>query len=85
MPLEDYFILMAIGGFFILLGVAGIIWGRSEETGYYDSLSTRLDVREYLEHSPKRPEPGALRIGGWIFITLGLLMLAGGGALWFWG
>jgi len=85
MPVEDYFILMAMGGFFVLLGVAGIIWGKSEEKGYYDSRSTRPDVREYLEHSPKPPEPGALRIGGWIFITLGLLMLAGGGALWFWG
>jgi len=85
MPLEDYFILMAMGGFFILLGVAGIIWGKREETGYYDSLSTRPDVREYLEHSPERPEPGALTIGGRIAITLGILMLAGGGALWRWG
>jgi len=83
--MEDYFILMAMGGFFILLGLIGIIWGRREGESYYDSLSTRRDVREYLEHSPERPQPGALKIGGWIAITLGLLMLAGGGALWFWG
>ena len=85
MPMEDYFILMAMGGFFILLGLIGIIWGRREGESYYDSLSIRHDVREYLEHSPERPQPGALKIGGWIFITLGILMLAGGGALWFWG
>lgn len=85
MPFEEHFILMAMGGFFILLGLVGIIWGKGEEAGYYDSLSTRHDVREYLEHSPRRPEPRALRIGGWIAITLGLLMLAGGGALWLWG
>ncbi len=76
---------MAMGGFFILLGLVGIIWGRREGESYYDSLAARHDVREYLEHSPERPEPGALRIGGWIFITLGILMLAGGGALWHWG
>ena len=85
MPYDDWFMLMGMGGLFILLGLAGIIWGKSEEGGYYDSLTTQHDVREHLEHSPGRPEPGALRIGGWIFITLGILMLAGGGALWFWG
>jgi len=85
MPYDDWLMLVGIGGLFILLGLAGIIWGKSEEGGYYDSLTTQHDVREYLERSPGRPEPGALRIGGWIFITLGILMLAGGGALWFWG
>jgi hypothetical protein len=83
--MEDCFILMAMGGFFLLLGLAGIIWGRREGESYYDSLATHHDVREFLERSPGRPEPGALRIGGWIAITLGILMLAGGGALWFWG
>lgn len=85
MPMEEHFILMAMGGFFILLGLIGIIWGKREGESYYDSLSVRRDVREYLERSPERPQPGALKIGGRIAIILGLLMLAGGGALWFWG
>jgi len=85
MPMEEHFILMAMGGFFILLGLIGIIWGKREGEGYYDSLSVHHDVREYLERSPERPQPGALKIGGRIAIILGLLMLAGGGALWFWG
>ena len=85
MPYGDWFILMGVGGFFLILGIAAVIWGRREEKSYYDSLSSRTDVREYLEHWPQRSEPGALKIGGWIAITLGLLMLAGGGALWFWG
>ena len=84
MPHQDWFILMVMGGSFILLGLGAIFWGRAEEKSYYDSLSSRHDVREYLEHSPKRPEPGALKIGGWIAITLGLLMLALGGALLLW-
>ena len=81
---RDAFILMGLGGLFILLGLAGIFWGRSEEKGYYDSISTRTDVREYLEHWPPRPEPGALKIGGWIAITIGVLLLAMGGAFLLW-
>ena len=83
--MEDHFILMAMGGFFILLGLGGIIWGRKEGGDYYDSFSTGPDVKEFLERSSSQPEPGALTIGGRIALILGLLMLAGGGALWLWG
>ena len=86
MPQWNYIILMGMGGLFILLGVAATIWGRREEKGYYDSLAARrTDVREFLEHSPERPEPGALKIGGWIAIAVGLLMIAMGGGFWLWG
>ncbi len=79
------FILMGLGGLFILLGLAGIIWGKREEKSYYDSLSTRPDVREFLEHWPQRPEPGAVKIGGWIAMAIGLLMLVMGGGFLLWG
>jgi len=83
---RDFFILMGIGGLFIILGLATIIWGKREEKGYYNSLSTRADdIREFLEHWPQRPQPGALKIGGWIAITIGVVMLAVGVALWLWG
>ena len=85
MPGGDYLILMGMGGLFIFLGLVSVIWGKSEERRYYDSLSTRTDVREFLEHEPERPEPGALKIGGWIAIAVGLLMVAMGGAFWLWG
>ena len=86
MPLHDCFIVMGIGGLFIVLGLVAIIWGRSEDKSYYNSMSTRTDdLREYLEHWPQRPEPGALKIGGWIAIAIGLLMLAIGGGFWLWG
>jgi len=77
--------LMGMGGVFLLLGLAAIIWGRSEEKSYYNSLSTRLDVREFLEHQPQRPQPGALKIGGWIAVAIGVLMIVAGGALLLWG
>jgi len=85
MPYNDFWILMGIGGLFVLLGLAAIIWGKIEEKSYYDSLSSRTDLREYLEHWPQRPEPGALKVGGWIAIAIGLLMLALGGGRWLWG
>ncbi len=85
MPQHDWFILIGIGGFFILLGLGGIIWGRSEEKSYYNSLSSRYDVREFLERLPWHPEPGALKIGGWIAIAIGVLMLIVAGAFWLWG
>ena len=81
----DWFILMVGGGLFLLLGLVAIMWGRGEEKSYYNAISSRPDVREYLEHQPERPEPGALRIGGWIAIAIGLVMIAMGGAFWFWG
>ena len=85
MPLVECFILMGMGGLFILLGLGAIIWNRREEKSYYDSLTTRPDMREYLEHWPQRSEHGALKIGGWIAIAIGVLMLAMGGGFWLWG
>jgi len=84
MPHQDWFILMTMGGLFILLGVFGIFWGKREEKRYYNSLSTRADVREYLEHWPTRLGLGALKIGGWTAIAVGLFMLAMGTALLLW-
>jgi len=76
---------MGMGGLFILLGLGAIIWGRSEEKSYYDSLSSRPDTREFLERWPHRPQFGALKIGGWIAVAIGVLMIVMGGAFWLWG
>ncbi len=78
---HDWLIVIGMGGVFILLGLASILWGRSEEKSYYDSIATRTDAREYLNHWPHRPEAEALKIGGWIAISIGLLMLVIGGLL----
>jgi hypothetical protein len=83
--MNEQFILMIMGGVFILLGLLALFRGGSEEESYYDSLTTRPDLREYLEHQPERPEAGALKIGGWIAVAVGLFLLIMGGSLWFWG
>jgi len=80
---QDYLILMVVGGVFIILGLAGIIWGKREEKGYYNAISTRHgDTREFMEHWPPRPQPGALKLGGWIAIIIGVLLLITGGVFW---
>ena len=85
MPCQECLILMSMGGFFVLLGIGALFWDRNEEQSYYDGLASRTDVREYLEQLPERPGLGALKIGGWLFISLGLLMIAAGGAILLWG
>ena len=77
--------LMVLGGLFLVIGMALLIGGRSEEKGYYDALSRQTDVREFMVHEPERPEPGALKVGGWIALVVGLAMLVIGGAFWLWG
>lgn len=81
----EWLMLVVVGGVFILLGIGAIFWGRGEEKSYYESISHRPDVREYLEHKPERPEPSALKIGGWIAITVGMAVVIVGGAFWMCG
>ena len=85
MPQADWFVLMGMGGLFVLLGIAAIFWGRREEKGYYNGASHHADIREFLEHWPQRPQLAALKIGGWIAIAVGVLLIAIGGAYWLWG
>lgn len=82
MPEGDYFILMVVGGGFVILGLAGILWGRHEEKNYFNSLTSRSDLREFMDHWPERPQPGALRTGGWIAMIVGLLLLVVGVVFW---
>ena len=76
MPQEDWLILMVVGGIFILVGLTAFFWGRHEEKSYNAALSRRRDdLREFIDHWPPRPQPGAPKIGGWIAIAVGLLLL----------
>jgi uncharacterized membrane protein len=81
----EYFIPIGIGGFFAIVGIILIFLGRGEERHYYDSLASRPDAREFLERWPERPRVGTLKIGGWITLVIGLLLMIMGGAFWLWG
>lgn len=81
--MQDFFMLIVVGGLFIIIGLAAIIWGKREEKGYYNALAKRSgDTREFMEHWPPRPQPGALKIGGWIALAIGVAMLITGGFLY---
>jgi uncharacterized membrane protein len=68
-------ILIGAGGGFILLGIIGILWGRYEEKRLFDALAEKQDLREFSLKHVETPQPGALRIGGWIAIVLGVILL----------
>ena len=82
---QDSVIVLGIGGFFTVAGLAVLFWGRREERKYYDSIAGRHDAREFMEHWPRRAEPGALKVGGWIALALGVIMLILGGVFLIWG
>ena len=81
----EYWLPIAIGGFFAIVGIILVLLGRGEEQRYYDSLAQRTDAREFLERWPERPRLGALKIGGWIAIVVGGMLIIMGGAFWLWG
>jgi hypothetical protein len=81
MELQGWVVPVIIGGVFVLLGLAALFWGKREERIYYDALTTRHDLREFFSRWPKRPEPGALKMGGWITIAVGLVIGIAGGIL----
>ena len=81
----DWLVVLSVSGFFILLGVVAVIMGRIREKHYYNSVTQRPDLREFLEHTPEKAEPGAVRIGGWVAIAIGLVIAVVGVAFRLWG
>jgi hypothetical protein len=80
MPNIDCYIMIGMGGFFAFLGLVTLFWAGREERSYYDAISRRRDLREFLTHWPERIGPGALRAGGWILISVGVVLVIIGGA-----
>ena len=38
----DWYVPLVIGGIFLILGVLAILWGRHEESSYYDAIAVGL-------------------------------------------
>jgi hypothetical protein len=76
--MSEWLVLAIAGGVFIVLGILGILWGRHEQKEIDEALTTHTDVREFISHWPERPQPGALKIGGGIALSLGIIMVVVG-------
>ena len=72
---------MGMGGFSLILALIFFLWARGEEKSLNYGLSDRRDLREFLTRWPMRIEPGALRVGGWLAVIVGLLLIIIGGLL----
>ena len=66
--------ILGMGIFFILLGIAFLVWSRKERKTYYNSLITRKDLKEFITHEPERSWLKAWQIGGWISLIIGILL-----------
>lgn len=79
---RDLYIMLIIGGVFIVLGILGFIWSKLEESSWYSAVSTRIDVREFIDRSH---EHNALRTGGTICIAIGIVLLLVTAGFFIWG
>ncbi|MGD1118225.1 MAG: hypothetical protein ABR886_01915 [Dehalococcoidales bacterium] len=74
--------LVIVGAAFIVLGIIAIILGMREEKRIFAALAKKPDLREFTGRHVESPQPGALKIGGWIAIALGVLLAVA--AIIFW-
>jgi len=75
--------ILGMGIFFVLLGIAFVLWSKKERKTYYDSMVGRKDMKEFMTHEPARPWLNAWQIGGWISLAIGIVLVAFYG--WFCG
>jgi 3-deoxy-D-manno-octulosonic-acid transferase len=79
----SYQVILGMGGFFVFLGVIFILWNRREKNKYYNSiLLTRRDIKETITHEHERFWLHAWKIGGWISLIVGIVLLIIGVILW---
>jgi hypothetical protein len=64
-----------MGIVFAAVGSGILGWSKWAEKRYYDTLTSRTDMREFLESTPERSGYGALRLGGLISIVVGVVLL----------
>jgi hypothetical protein len=83
---ESSWIIVAIaGGVFLALGIGGLVWGLLEERHLFRQLAAQRDLREFSLKHVESPQPGALKMGGWILLALGIVLLAVGLSFWLTG
>jgi hypothetical protein len=75
MTYPDSLILTVMGVIFLSVGIGIFIKGKINEKREYDTLTSRTDMKEFIEYSPEQSQAGALKLGGRISMIVGLVML----------
>jgi hypothetical protein len=79
----SYQVILGLGGFFVLLGIIFMLGNRREKNRYYNHiLLTRRDIKETITREHERFWLHAWRIGGWISVIVGSVLLIIGVVLW---
>ena len=79
----SYRVILGLGGFFVLLGIIFMLGNRREKNRYYNSiLLTRRDIQETITREHERFWLQAWKIGGWISVIVGSVLLIIGVILW---
>lgn len=75
MPYPDSSVMLIMG--IIFAAVGGGVAGGSHfaEQHYYQRLTERADMKDFIESSPERSGYGAVRMGGIISLVIGGVML----------
>ncbi len=85
MTYPDSLMLTVMGGVFVAVGAGIFFKGKIDAKKEYDTLTSRTDMKEFIEHSPEHSKAGVFKLGGMISIIIGLVMLGIVGGLRFWG
>ena len=85
MTYPDSLILIVMGGVFVAVGACIFFKGKIDEKKEYGALTSRTDMKEFLDYSPEHSGAGAFKLGGRISIIVGLVMLGIVGGLRLWG
>lgn len=80
----DSYIIMGIGGLFVLLGVIIMLWAKHKQKDYGDVLSRREELRSFLGYWPDLILPSELRVGGWVSVVVGVALIILGIVLLVW-
>ncbi len=74
----DWIFFVIVGAVFTVLGIVALIWGRIEEKRIFSALAEKHDLREFTQDHIESPQPGALKIGGWLGLLIGVILIVAG-------
>lgn len=71
----DSYIVIGLGGLFVLLSFIIYLWAWGKQKRRGDLLSRQEDLRSFLGYWPELIEPVGLRAGGCVAVLIGLALL----------